>query len=522
MIAKVVRGWRPAGLIVYLFGPGKYEEHRNPRVVASWDGTPWLHQPPGLASVELDGEVLPAGEFDLDLRRLIATMQDPAVLAGLPLTAPPPVSAEWLPYLRSGGRLPAGAPQWLPHYRYDAHADAVVRRPGYVWHCPVRLHPDDPTLTDEQWQTIAERLMRATGIDQAGCRWIAVRHADDHIHLMATLVSETSGRRFHPYRDYLKLRRECQAIERELGLVRTADADKTATRTPTRAEKGKAERLGHTITAREELHRRVAHAAATTATADDFLNELRNEGLRPHLARDPGGAIRGYSVALPGDVTRLGEPVRYSGGQLGHDLTWPKLLQRWAQVPTDSRLHRRTGSRATPAERRETYRDAARLVNVATTAVRSGDDVDGIAHATNDLLAALSHSIDGYDHGPTTHAFIQFDRAARTPHRAVPTDIGALAQRLRRTSRHLGHIGRITGRGNEKFAVSTLTIAVAGLLVEIAAWQQLKARDHQSRAARNAGVTLGRRPQTTRTEQAPTSGRRPATPWQGRPSRRTP
>jgi hypothetical protein len=25
-----------------------------------------------------------------------------------------------------------------------------------VWHCPVRLHPDDPVLTDQQWQRIAK------------------------------------------------------------------------------------------------------------------------------------------------------------------------------------------------------------------------------------------------------------------------------------------------------------------------------------------------------------------------------
>jgi hypothetical protein len=57
MIAKVIRGWRPAGLIAYLMGPGRHEEeHRNPRIVASFDSAPAFHQPPKTG----------AGEFDFD------------------------------------------------------------------------------------------------------------------------------------------------------------------------------------------------------------------------------------------------------------------------------------------------------------------------------------------------------------------------------------------------------------------------------------------------------------------------
>ena len=174
MIAKVLRGWRPGGLLAYLFGPGRCAQHRDPRVVASWDGAPWLHQPEKLVAVVLGGERLEPGEFDFDLRPLTVTMQEPARLAGLPVTTPPPLAARWVQVLRAGGQLPADAPPWLRHYRYDGKRGAVVMRPGYVWHCPVRLHPDDPTLTDAQWRQVAERLMRAVGIHQAGCRWIAV------------------------------------------------------------------------------------------------------------------------------------------------------------------------------------------------------------------------------------------------------------------------------------------------------------------------------------------------------------
>src|SRR5207248_3838093 len=129
-------------------------------------------------------------------------------------------------------------------------------------------------------------------IHQAGCRWIAIRHADDHIHLMATLVSETTGKRFYPRFDRMKLRRECERLEVELGLYRTASADKTATKTPTRAEKGKAARNSKNLTAREELRRIVAQCAAAVSTPEDFLAELSREGLNPKTTHHADGRVR--------------------------------------------------------------------------------------------------------------------------------------------------------------------------------------------------------------------------------------
>jgi hypothetical protein len=39
VIAKVTRGTDAAGLVRYLFGPGKSDEHVDQRVVATGDGT---------------------------------------------------------------------------------------------------------------------------------------------------------------------------------------------------------------------------------------------------------------------------------------------------------------------------------------------------------------------------------------------------------------------------------------------------------------------------------------------------
>ena len=103
VITKVVHGWRPAGLIRYLMGPGRAQEHTNPRVIAAWDGRDVAWQPAGGA----DGRFV--------LGPLITALEAPAIAAGLPTT----ISG-------SGKR-------------------------GYVWHCSARVAVGDRSLTDGEW-----------------------------------------------------------------------------------------------------------------------------------------------------------------------------------------------------------------------------------------------------------------------------------------------------------------------------------------------------------------------------------
>jgi hypothetical protein len=477
VIAKALRGYRPSGLIRYLFGPGKFEEHRNPRVVASWDGAPWLHQPAKLPSVKVEDEILPPGEFDFDLKALTTTMQELAEDAGLPVTNPPKITPAWAARVRNGD-VPADAPWWVKYYRYAPKEDAVVLRRGYVWHCPVRLHDRDPKLTDKQWEYIAERLMK-------------VRHADDHIHLMATLVSETTGRRFYPDNDWPKLRAECERLEAELGLYSTAAADRTATITPTRAEQAKAARAGKPRTPREQLQRIVARCAGAVRTPEQFLAELDREGLIVKTSRHADGRIRGYSVALPGDLNADGAPVRFGGGSLARDLSWPKLLERWASTPPPEPVPAGIDGRVEPGGRREVLEQVTALVDRASAAVRDGtENTDGIVHATGEVLASLAGAREGHDPGPLTEIAVVFDRAARIPHRVLPSLLGPLARDLRQASRRIGAAGALSGRGHERFAMLALVLALAGLVAAIARWQQFNERPHQAAAARRAAGAL--------------------------------
>ncbi|MFI0418377.1 hypothetical protein [Spongiactinospora sp. 9N601] len=79
-------------------------------------------------------------------------------------------------------------------------------------------------LTDDEWAWIAAHLMHAAGIapidDLEACRWIALRHARDHIHLVATLARQ-DGRRPNLNGNWNRMRSTCDWIEARLGLSRT-------------------------------------------------------------------------------------------------------------------------------------------------------------------------------------------------------------------------------------------------------------------------------------------------------------
>jgi hypothetical protein len=199
-------------------------------------------------------------------------------------------------------------------------------------------------------------------------------------------------------------------------------------------------------------------------------------------------------VTLPGDRRPDGAAVRYSGRALAPDLAWPKLLTRWATTPAPTLLPRNEEGRVPPAVRHENLRAAGDIADRAATAIRgSSEDVDGISHATGELLTVLARNRDGRDPGPLTDLARCYDRAARTPYRVLPASAGPIARELRRAARQIAAAGALSGRGNEKFAVAALLLALSGLVAEIAAWQQQRGRGHQAAAAHTTAAAL--RPQ---------------------------
>jgi len=210
--------------------------------------------------------------------------------------------------------------------------------------------------------------------------------------------------------------------------------------------------------------------------------------------------------------------VLYSGSKLGADLGWPKLEARWRSA-SEAKAGDLGQVEADPGSlegRRAALQDAARVVGLALSAVSEGEDaedVGGIAHATGEVLVAFAHGRDGRVAGELTELSEVFDRAARVPHRVLPPVLGPAAAELRRTARRIGAVGVLSGRGREREAAVALVVALAALVTEIAAWQEMRGRVHQAAAARAVARGLG--------VQADAGVRRPVgTPAQPAPGRR--
>ena len=127
-------------LVRYLYGPGRSNEHTDPHVVAGWRHPAELEPP-----LRADGR--------RDFRRLNGLLNQPRAALG----------------------------QW------------GYARP--VWHCSLRSAPGDRLLSDDEWAGIAHDVMDRTGLARYGeeddaVRWIAVRHAADHVHIVAMLARQ--------------------------------------------------------------------------------------------------------------------------------------------------------------------------------------------------------------------------------------------------------------------------------------------------------------------------------------------
>ncbi len=179
--------------------------------------------------------------------------------------------------------------------------------------------------------------------DESGMRWVAVRHAPDHIHIAATLARQDGGR-VKTWNDFYRVREACQYAERRLGLRSTAPADRTAAKQPSRAETEQAARRGWDEAPRVTLRREVCTAAAGSSTEQEFFARLKQAGIlvrKRHSTNNPG-EITGYAVGLRSHATKNDEIVWYGGGKLAADLTLPKLRVRWPGLPRNASGNRST------------------------------------------------------------------------------------------------------------------------------------------------------------------------------------
>jgi len=480
VIAKVCpRGKRVAGLIRYLYatgpaqqeGRGRRNPHVDPRVVGGFDDPEVLE--PGVGE---DGR--------RDFRRLVSLLEQPLAAAGV-------------------------GPEKRPVY----HLVIAARKD------PQSGELVDRYLSDWEWADIAETYLDRIGLaprgDDLGVRWVAVRHADDHVHVVATLARQ-DGRRVFPRNDFWRAGEASREVEAKYGLTVTAASDRTAAKRPTYAETQKAARRGQAEPVRDTLRRSVRTAAAGAASLTEFLERLRDDGLlvRERMSERHPGEITGYAVALPDAADRGGRPIFYGGGKLAADLTLPKLRRRWDLAAPDGRKtdapRRSAGSSSTSPEGEGaeaakgrhglTAQERARIWEQATAAAarasehvcaEAGADPRAAADAAwaaSDFLAAAARVVEGRRGGPLTAAAGEYDRAARELWGRVPPPSRA-GQGLRAASVLLTS-ARFVGRDENKqllallAQLTTLTDAVTRL-------RESQDRSAQAAAARRAAEHLG-------------------------------
>jgi hypothetical protein len=273
VVAKVTRGSDPKGLARYLLGPSRDESgrnaHQDPRMLASWRGD--LEAGPGEAT-------------------------------------------------QLGRQLDELATRY-------GHGDTPKR----VWHASLRAAPGDRVLGDAEWAEAAEQLVAASGL--SGCRWVAVRHDDDHVHVAVVMVGR-DGRREHARHDYHRSAEAARAIEQRFGLAQVESPDRSARPERSRTDERIAARLGLDQSVKAELRDRVTAVAAQSSGREDFAGRLAASGVQVRWRRDSEQRITGYAVALDGHRSGRGEAVWHSASRLSKHLSYGALDQRWRGAAT--------------------------------------------------------------------------------------------------------------------------------------------------------------------------------------------
>jgi hypothetical protein len=480
---KITKGWGVGRLLRYLMGPGRANEHVHQRVVASWDKRPERHQPPPRAARGDEG-------CAFDVRALAEDLNVAAVAGGVPLRKP----------------------------------NLVSRGKEVVWHCSLRNHERDRILSDAEWAEVAAQVMDRTGIaprgDCGGCRWVAIRHAEDHIHIAAVLVRQDTGERITPWNDWPKTRDVCREAEVRLQITRTAAPDRTALKAASRAEEEKAKlrrqregvdsgALAPGGTPRTWLRRTVREAAVAAHDLDSFDAALADRGVILECRNHPEtGEAVGVKFGAPGDENAEGLQVWFSGSTLGPDLSLPKLRERWANAPVkplemeQGRRPKisREGVKTAVEEAEAAMRHATEALHAAHVAREqgrqwAGEPLEGIVHAAEDILIAATAATGEYRKGqtPPEGPEDRYARAALQPEVGQPRQWGQIAADLRSCARSLLAVGRRVNTAGPEGSTAALLIALMALVAEIAAYHQQRQHDHQHRAATLAYEELKQR-----------------------------
>ena len=310
MIPNIVTGGDTGGLMRYLVGPGRANEHENPHVIA---GSRDIVRKWG------DWETISVSQADELATRLDAYMHETG-------TFPTGKARRFNPA--------TGAVEW------NGEIEAT-----HVWHCSLSLSPEEAALGDEVWGRIAADFMSEmgfTGSDgKAPCRWVAIHHGSaknggDHIHIAANVVRE-DGTKWSSWYDQRRAQKACNVLEHRYGLLVVESREHgRGSRCDSAAAQNAAKRAGASRTDRAVLEERLRAAATAAASEADFVRRARRLGVRlhPRFASGRTDIVVGYSAALR---TEDGQQTRWwGGGRIARDLTLTQLRTRWQDTPSSA------------------------------------------------------------------------------------------------------------------------------------------------------------------------------------------
>lgn len=412
MMPNITRGSDPKGLLRYLFGKGRHNEHRDQHLIGSsrdmqegfgCDGKP----------------VKPFSELaDMFDRRYRGRLADGK-------SCPPD---------RRGERGNPG------------NVDGLDR----IWHCSLAIRAGEGILTDAQWDSIVRDFLRRMGMTDTGgegVTWVAVRHGlsrngNDHVHLVVQLAKDDGW--YNPFNDRGKAQRACRAMERErpelveLGAVLDRDHIRYSYKEWREWAEWKARQDHRGTTPWEDLSRdvraglcarvmadtmpryaigRIVRACALAShSEDEFIRRVRREGLNidPRLRKGVGrGSFTERSQVVGYTVTwrsRDGWTERLSATDLGPDMRLRELRRTWSANPNDSSLavmewraameNRRPVMHQGRERRLDalTTHDMSVLVDKAWRIARSIDDADeaGRSRAVIEGLLEFDRILDRY------------------------------------------------------------------------------------------------------------------------------
>lgn len=326
MIPNVTKGQKMYGLINYLMGPGRSNEHTDMHVVT---GSPLI-------------QLMHRTDDEATRERISALVQD--------LDAP-----------------------------HKAFRDPGDDRP-HVWHCSLSLRSTEGDLSDDRWSEIAESFVQDMGFAgddvKPDCEWVAIRHGhskneNDHVHIAVNL-RRADGTKASTHRDFARSQTVARDLEKRFGL----DELNTERARPgySKAEQDRAQSTDQEAPDRVELSRRVRHAAVMANGEGEFVRRVRASGalIRPRFAKGGMDEVQGYSVALRPPNGE--QPVWFSGGKLSKDLRLTQLRQRWDE--TEQSAHEALDEWRATAKGRPTVHDRETASTQDKQRAASGPSLD--------------------------------------------------------------------------------------------------------------------------------------------------